>query len=86
MMNSVIAGLTGNLLLRYFLKPLHHSEHYAHRDEAESCEYCPAHPLLWEGIEHCHSEGDEEVTDSGSCKPESLADTLKMTRSDLRYE
>ena len=74
------------LLLSDSFEPLEHTQHYSHRDEAEAGKYSPAHPLLGECIEHCNTKGDEQVTDSGSRQPQTLAYTLQVLGSNLRHE
>ena len=54
-----IAAYHKKLCVCNTLQPLNHTKHNAHRDKAECCEYCPAHPLLWEGVKHCYTDSDK---------------------------
>ena len=83
LVKSVIFGYPN--LCSNLLKPLHHTEHDAHRDEAYYCEYCPALPD-WPCVIHERTEEKEEVSDCGRTKPETLTETEHALRSHLRYE
>ena len=68
------------------LQPLDHAEHDSHGDEAYHHEYEPAHPLTAEAVVHQRADPDEEVADCCSAEPQTLADTLQVLGSHLRYE
>ena len=66
-------------------EPFHHAEHHSHRYEADGKEESPGHP---DGILVIDQRANPEdaVANGGSTEPKTLAETLKMFRSDFRHE
>ena len=73
------------LALCNLFKPFDHTEHYAHRYQADDEEYHPAFPDR-PCVVHQRAYEDEEVSYCGGAEPETLAETLHALWSHLRYE
>ena len=82
-LSGVIIAFQG--LLSDSFKPFEHSEHDAHRDEADAEEYCPSHPDGACVVDEW-ADPEQEVADSGCSEPETLTETLKMLGRYFRHE
>ena len=61
------------------LKPADHTEHDAHRDEADAEEYGPCHPD-GAGIIDERADPEQQIADGCGTEPEALAEALQMFR------
>ena len=74
-----------DILFSYTFQPFKHKQHGEHRDKTYYYEYAPALPDR-NLVVHQRTYPQEQVTDSCSTQPQTLAQALDVFRSNFRNE
>lgn len=67
------------------LEPFHHTEHNAHRDDADREEYSPSHPNRISIVDE-RTNPEQQIAYGRCTEPQTLAKALEMLGSNFRNE